>query len=228
MRTTTHGAFLTQLTYVKLVNAYLVMEDDGLTLIDTAMGGAHKGILAAAQALGAPIRRIVLTHAHVDHVGTLDTLAPELAEAEILIGDREARLLAGDKSLDPDEPKGRLNSFKTTKTQPTRTVTAGDRIGSLQVLAAPGHSPGQIALLDTRDRTLIAGDAYITVGSVATSAKGDWHFPFPAIGAWHRPTALQTAHELRALDPSRLAAGHGLVIEAPVPMMDAAIARGLG
>lgn len=228
MKTTSHGANLTQVTYCRLVNAYLVSEDDGLTLVDTAMGGAHKGILAAARTLSAPIRRIVLTHAHFDHVGTLDKLAPELAGVEVMIGAREVRFLAGDKSLDPDEPEGKLASFKATKTQPTRTVAAGDRIGSLEVVAAPGHTPGQIALLDVRDRTLIAGDAYATIGSVATSAKGAWQFPFPALGAWHRPTALETARALRALDPARLAAGHGPVVESPGAAMNAAIAQGLG
>jgi glyoxylase-like metal-dependent hydrolase (beta-lactamase superfamily II) len=226
MRTTAHGSNLIQLTHLRLLNAYLVREDDGLTLVDTTMGRAHRGILAAATALGAPIRRIVLTHAHLDHVGTLDALAAELPGVEVLIGTREARLLAGDRTLDPDEPKGRLASFKQTRTQPTGTLDPGDRVGSLEVAAAPGHTPGQIALLDVRDRTLIAGDAFITIGSVATSAKGDWRFPFPALGAWDRATALRTARELRALEPSRLAAGHGPVVDAPAAAMDAAIARG--
>lgn len=228
MRATTYGEHLTQLTYLGLINAYLVREDDGLTLVDTALARAASGILAAAERLGAPIRRIVLTHAHLDHVGTLDALATRLTDAEVLIGTREARLLAGDRSLDPDEPRGRLASFKTTRTRPTRTLGAGDRVGSLLVVPAPGHTPGQVALLDDRDRTLIAADAYITVGAVATSAKGDWRFPFPALGAWHRPTALRSARELRALDPTRLAAGHGPVIDAPGAAMDAAISRADG
>jgi hypothetical protein len=45
------------------------------------------------------------------------------------------------------------------------------------------------------------------------------------MATWHRPTALQTARDLRALDPARLAAGHGPIVEAPGPAMDAAIAR---
>jgi hypothetical protein len=44
-------------------------------------------------------------------------------------------------------------------------------------------------------------------------------------GTWHRPTELETARALRALDPARLAPGHGKVVEAPGPAMDEAIAK---
>ena len=218
-----------KVTQLGMVNAYLVREDDGLTLVDTLMVRGAKRILSAASALGAPIVRIVLTHAHGDHIGSLDDLAAELSGVEVLISEREARLLRKDKSLDPGEEKGKLRGgYSGAKTRPTRTVAPGERIGSLEVVAAPGHTPGQIALLDTRDRTLICGDAYSTLGGVATTARVNPRFPLPALASWHRPTALESARALRALDPARLAPGHGKIVDAPLPAMDAAIARGAG
>jgi glyoxylase-like metal-dependent hydrolase (beta-lactamase superfamily II) len=209
------------------VNAYLVREDDGLTLIDTMLPRSAKPILAAAEREGAPIVRILLTHAHVDHVGSLDALHAALPQAEVLIGARDARLLAKDMTLDPGEPQVKLRGgYPGTETRPTRTLQAGDRVGSLEVHAAPGHTPGQIALLDTRDRTLYCADAYSTLGGVATTAKINPKFPLPATATWHKPTALDTARALRGLDPARLAPGHGKVVEAPGPAMDAAIAKG--
>jgi glyoxylase-like metal-dependent hydrolase (beta-lactamase superfamily II) len=211
-----------------LVNAYLVEEDDGLTLVDTMLPRSEKQILAAAQALSAPIRRIVLTHAHGDHIGSLDALHASLPDAEVLISTRDARLLAKDMSLDPGEPQDKLRGdYRGAKTAPTRTFEPGERIGSLEVVAAPGHTPGQVALLDTRDRTLYSGDAYLTLGGVATSAQRNLRFPLVRMATWHRPTALETARALRALEPARLAPGHGKVVEAPGPAMDRAIARGV-
>lgn len=225
MNVTQHGQHLTQLTRMKAVNAYLVREDDGLTLVDTMIRGSAKAIIAAAASLGAPIRRIVLTHAHGDHVGSLDALAQALPGVEVAMSARDARFLTGDKRIDADEPPSKpRGGYVTTKTRPGRLLTPGDRVGSLEVVAAPGHTPGQIALLDTRDRTLIAGDAFSTLGGVATSAKPNWRFPLPALATWDRPTALQTARELRGLDPTRLATGHGPVVEAPGAAMDRAIA----
>jgi glyoxylase-like metal-dependent hydrolase (beta-lactamase superfamily II) len=205
------------------VNAFLVDEDDGMTLIDTTFGrGAAKAILAQATR---PIVRIVLTHAHQDHVGGLDALAAELPDAEVLISARDAKLMAGDNSPEPGEPAGDKIRGYGAKTKPTRTIAPGERIGSLEVVAAPGHTPGQLAFLDTRDRTLFAADAYTTLGGVATTAKPNPRFPLPALSTWHRPTALETARNLRALDPARLAAGHGKIVENPGAAMDAAIAK---
>jgi glyoxylase-like metal-dependent hydrolase (beta-lactamase superfamily II) len=229
MRTTTHGQYLTHLARLPRrfpMNCYLVREDDGLTLIDTTFGGAAKPISEAAQALGAPIRRIVLTHAHSDHVGSLDALHALLPEAEVLISARDARFLAGDMSIDTDEPqfKPRGDYTKVT-TRPTRTLSDGERVGSLQVIATPGHTPGHIALLDTRDGSLIAGDAFQTRAGIAVSGTVRPLFPFPALATWHRPSALESARRLRALGPSRLAVGHGEVLESPLEAMDRAIAE---
>ena len=212
-----------------VVNVYLVDEADGLTLIDTAITGSAKAILRAAEETGKPITTILLTHAHGDHVGSLDALHEQLPDAEIVISTREARLLAGDKQLDPGEPVDKVRGgYPSVEARPTRTVEAGERVGSLEVVAAPGHTPGHIALLDTRDRTMFCGDAYATLGGVAVPAKPKLAFPLPYLATWHRPTTLATARELRALEPARLAPGHGRVIEAPVAAMDDAIAAAAG
>jgi glyoxylase-like metal-dependent hydrolase (beta-lactamase superfamily II) len=229
VRTTRHTDRLIRLTRLGAVNAFLVVEDDGLTLVDTMLSRSQDGILAAARELGRPIVRIVLTHAHGDHVGSLDALAAALPEAEVSISARDARFLGGDRTLDPGEPQSKLRGgYPTTSTRPGRELSPGDRVGSLEVVAAPGHTPGHVALLDTRDRTLIAGDAYSTLGGVATTVKTNPRFPLPAMATWDRPTALRSARELRALDPARLAVGHGTVVDAPAAAMDAAIAKAEG
>jgi glyoxylase-like metal-dependent hydrolase (beta-lactamase superfamily II) len=215
--------------YGGFVNCFLVREDDGITLVDTMLPGSTKKIIATAERLGAPIKRIALTHAHGDHIGSLDALAEALPEAAVIISTRDARFLAKDMSMDPGEPGDNpgKGSYPGAKCKPTRTVDEGDMIGSLRVIASPGHTPGHVSFLDTRDQTLYTGDAYSTLGGVATTAKGRWRFPLPAYACWHKPTALESARKLRALDPARLAPGHGKIVEAPAAAMDKAIARGV-
>jgi glyoxylase-like metal-dependent hydrolase (beta-lactamase superfamily II) len=218
-------ADVNRISRLGVVNAYLVPEDDGLTLIDAAIGGSADKIIAAAETAGTPIVRVLLTHSHADHVGSLDTLKERLPQAKVVISTREARLLAKDMSLDPSEPEDKLRGgYPGAATKPDRTVDHGDRVGSLDVIATPGHTPGHIALLDTRDRTLYCGDVYSTLGGVATSARVNPLFPL-ALFTWHRPTELESARKLRALEPSRLAPGHGKVVESPLNAMDHAIAR---
>ena len=227
MRMTRHGDALVQLTRLPRlfpVNCYLVREDDGLTLIDAALPGSAPAILAAAQSLGAPIMRIALTHAHGDHVGSLDALHAALPDAAVLVPAREARFLAGDLRLDPDEPQVKLRgSWQVCSTRPTGLLLPGDRVGSLEVIAAPGHTPGHVAFLDKRDGTLIAGDAFQTRAGIAVAGTLRVLFPFPALATWHKPRALESARALRARLPTRLAVGHGPVLEAPLPAMDRAI-----
>lgn len=219
-----HGEFLTRVARFGLFNSYLVREPEGLTAVDTGLPGSAPQLLKAASALGLPIRRIVLTHAHGDHVGSLDALHAACPQAEVLISEREARLLAGERGLDPQEPQTPVRGgFQRVNTQPTRLLQDGDRVGSLRVLASPGHTPGHLALLDTRDGTLIAGDAFQTAGGLAVAGVLRPLFPLPALACWHLPGALESARRLLALAPSRLAVGHGPVLDAPQAAMRRAI-----
>ena len=217
---------LTRISRLGFVNAYLVSEEDGLTLVDTMLPRSAKTVLRAAEQLGAPIVRIALTHAHGDHIGSLDDLAAALPGVEVLISGRDARLLEKDMSLDPGEPQGKLRgSYPGAKTRPTRTLSAGDTVGSLEVVAAPGHTPGHVAFLDRRDGTLLCGDAFTTLGGVATTDKMRLPFPLASMATWDPATELASARALRALQPSRLAPGHGKVVDAPLAAMDAALAK---
>jgi glyoxylase-like metal-dependent hydrolase (beta-lactamase superfamily II) len=215
-----------RVTRFAMVNAYLVEEDDGLTVIDTGMPGTAKAILAAAEGLGKPITTILLTHAHGDHVGSVDALHEALPDAAVVISERDSRYLDKVMTLDPGEPQTKLSgSYPGTKTKPTRTIAPGETVGSLEVVASPGHTPGHVSFLDPRDGTLYSGDAYSTLGGVATSAKINPRFPLPGFATWNKPTALVSAKALRALEPARLAPGHGKVVENPGPKMDAAIKK---
>jgi glyoxylase-like metal-dependent hydrolase (beta-lactamase superfamily II) len=224
MKVTASSNNLFQLTRFVAFNCYLVREDDGFTLIDTNMSGQAQPIMQEASKLGLPIVRILLTHAHVDHVGSLDALHDALPNAQVAISERDARFLTGDKSLDPSEPQVPLRGgYPICRTVPTLLLHEGDRIGSLEVVATPGHTPGHIAFFDTRDRTVIAGDAFQTQGGVAVSGTFEWLFPLPALATWHKGLALESARKLLALQPSELAVGHGRVLSQPQAAMERAI-----
>jgi glyoxylase-like metal-dependent hydrolase (beta-lactamase superfamily II) len=219
---------VTQISRFRVSNCYLVEEDDGLTLVDTSFRGSAATIRRAAAQLGAPITRVVLTHAHHDHAGSLADLRARLPDAEFSWSAREATLLAGHHEPEPGEPRGRLRGslYERSGVVADRLLEDGDRVGSLVAVAAPGHTPGHLALFDDRDGTLVAGDAFLTIGGLFVTTEFRWRFPFPALsGTWHAETALRSARRLCSLEPALLATGHGPLLRDPARPMREAVAR---
>jgi glyoxylase-like metal-dependent hydrolase (beta-lactamase superfamily II) len=216
---------LIQLTRYGLVNAYLVREDDGFTLVDTTLGGGADDLIAAAQAAGGPIKRIALTHGHGDHVGSVDGLMKKLgADVQVLLPELDARILAGEKVVDGKLP----GSWPKPEWRPDVRLSAGDRVGSLEVVATPGHTPGHVAFLDTRDRTVVAGDVFSSFGGVAVTSHFHLRFPFAAMATWDKAKDVESARAVRALDPTLLVVGHGPATASPGAKIDKAIANAGG
>lgn len=214
---------LWRLTRLGMVNCFLVREGDGGTLVDANLPGSAKGILAAVGKLGLPIRRILLTHAHFDHVGAVDALCHRLSGVELVIGQREARLLQKDFSLDVGETGKKLFGFPGIAAGPTRLLEDGDRVGALRSVFSPGHTPGHMAYLDERDGTLMAGDSYTTQLGVTAAGAFRISFPMAALFAWNKLRSAESAKKLLELKPTRLAVGHGRVIESPYGQMKEAV-----
>jgi glyoxylase-like metal-dependent hydrolase (beta-lactamase superfamily II) len=226
MKATPVGDDIIQVTRAHFVNAFLVREDDGFTLVDTTIGGGADGLIEAARSAGGEIKRIALTHGHGDHVGSLDGLKGKLGDSvEVFVPDLDARILAGEKVVDGKLP----GSWpKNVTTVPDVRLTGGERIGSLEVVPSPGHSPGHVSFLDTRDRTLLAGDVYTSYGRVETSTRFYWRFPLAYFPTWDKPIDLESARVLRALRPEMLLVGHGPATPNPGEAMERAIARAEG
>ena len=225
-----HEAYLHQLTFLPgffPVNCYLVEESDSLTLVDAALPYSAKKILKAAKKINKPITRILLTHAHDDHVGALDKIKQLLPNVPVHISSRDARLMGGDITLDPNEPNTPIRGGvpKNLKTRADILLQDGDQIGSLIAIAAPGHTPGSMAFFDTRNNTLIAGDAFQTRGGMAVTGQLQPLFPFPAMATWNKEVALHSAHKLLDYKPSLLAVGHGKMIIQPEKAINNAITK---
>jgi glyoxylase-like metal-dependent hydrolase (beta-lactamase superfamily II) len=213
---------LIQINRFKFVNAFLVREDDGFTLVDTTVGGGADAFIEAARNAGGEIKRIALTHGHGDHVGSVDALKDKLGgSVEVLMPDLDARIHAGEQVAGDKKPPG---SWPKLKTMPDVRLTGGERIGSLEVIPTPGHTPGHVSFLDTRDRTVIVGDTFTSIGGLAVTNHLFWKFPLAAMATWDKTKDRESAQKLRELNPAMLVVGHGPPVKDPARDMDQAIA----
>jgi hydroxyacylglutathione hydrolase len=139
------------------------------------------------------IRYIVLTHCHFDHTAHLREIA-DMTGAEICIHNLDAPGL-----LEDMQSLAIQFGSRSPGLPPDRLLSDGDRIGSLEVLHTPGHTPGSICLYRSEERALFSGDTVFTDG-------GFGRFDFPG----GDPTALgRSLARLGTLPVKGLFPGHG-------------------
>ena len=207
-----------QLHFLRLPvgHAYLWQGDDGLTLIDCGVPGSAALIDQAIRDLGrdrSELRRLILTHFHFDHVGAAAEIA-DWAGVSVFAHRDDAPFIRGDRPGPPpdlldwerpifDQVQAQLADVPPA--DPVRVdheLSDGDVIdfGGARAVAAPGHTPGSLAIHLAEPRVLFAGDA------VARAADGR-----VMLGVFNADPslALDSFGRLAELDTEIACFGHG-------------------
>jgi glyoxylase-like metal-dependent hydrolase (beta-lactamase superfamily II) len=151
-------------------NAYLVVDPDTLTalLIDTPPQTRDE-IVRLVGELGVTVERIVLTHAHWDHIVDAAALRDAL-EAPLLAHPAADARLASPGSSVMDLP------YTIGPVTPDEHLEEGDtvRLGehAFAVLHLPGHDPAHIALYSEADKVMLGGDVLFPGGHGRTDIEG--------------------------------------------------------
>ncbi len=200
------------------VNVYLIIDPDGLTLIDAGLARGGKKILKYVARLGGSpqdLRRIVITHADGDHVGGLATLKAASGatvyaspiEAEAIAAGRMSREL---KLSGPVRWLFALMSpwFKAKPATVDELVTGGQvlpPLGGLRVVDTPGHTPGHISLFAPSAGVLFPGDSLVSEGDRLVSSSESL--------AWDGARAIESARAQAALGARIVCPAHGPVVK---------------
>jgi glyoxylase-like metal-dependent hydrolase (beta-lactamase superfamily II) len=148
-------------------------------LIDTGLGVASMLECLSAFASREPVA--VITHAHLDHMGSAHEFAdcwahelePTLARGQGTLSGPELLTILGAEDVEFDPPGDVLvtalphpgydiAAYELVPVVPARSLVDGDVVDlgdrTLEVLHLPGHTPGSIGLLDEKNRILFTGD----------------------------------------------------------------------
>jgi len=200
-------------------NSYLIVEPDSLTIIDTGMPFSEKQTLRYIASLGRSakeIKRILITHADLDHYGCLAALK-EASSACTYASQAEAEAMAkGGSSRPVNRGIGRFQGFiihlmgkylKPTPIQVDEFLTDGHILpvlGGLQVVETPGHSPSHLSFYAPSVRVLFCGD------SMKSSDKG--LRASRSRNNWDQTLANESVRKLSTLGAQIVCPGHGPVI----------------
>ncbi len=201
-----------------IANPYLIVDTDGLTLIDTGLPGSDKKILKYMSERGyAPkdLACIILTHADIDHVGGLAALK-RVTGAHTYASAIEAEAIAKgtpSRAIRPLSFGRRFvmsvvrRFFKPKPVQVDNILFDGQVLpvlGGLQVLATPGHTPGHISLYSPSTGVLFVGDSIVSRAGALVSS-------LPA-NTWDAQKAAESVRRQSALSPRVVCSGHGPVV----------------
>ena len=200
------------------VNVYLIIDPDGLTLIDTGTAGTEKKILKYIAGLGrAPsdVRRIIITHSDADHVGGLAALKA-VTGARVYANAVEAEAIAAGRASRELKPRGLrrvlfglvAGLIKTAPATVDEFLTDGQVLpvlGGLRVVETFGHTPGHISLFAPSVRVLFTGDSIVA---------GDGELlPSRESNTWDMDRALEAVRLQAALGAQIVCSGHGPVVK---------------
>jgi glyoxylase-like metal-dependent hydrolase (beta-lactamase superfamily II) len=202
-----------------IANPYIIVDADGLTLIDTGIPRSEKKILAFIASLGKSpqdLKRIILTHSDLDHVGSLAALV-KATGARTYASRVEAEFIAQGKSSREPRSTGfslmrigiaLMKPFiKVTPFQVDEFLTDGQILpvlGGLRVLETIGHTPGHISLFSPSASVLFCGD------SMVTDSHGI-HGSRPPV-TWDETKAREAEAKQAAFGAKIVCSGHGPVV----------------
>ncbi|KNZ42757.1 MBL fold metallo-hydrolase [Acetobacterium bakii] len=182
---------------------FLIKSNDSV-LIDTGMPGQKNKIITEIERLNIPIKtikKILLTHHDIDHIGNAIQLQ-EATQAELWAPKEDVPYINGEKNR--PGLKGIISTImRPPKPIISHTYNENQSFGEIQVIHAPGHTPGHSIILYRN--VLFIGDLFRVV-----NGKFDL---LPRFMSWHHEEAKKSISILKNLNYDWICPSHGMPVQ---------------
>ena len=201
-----------------VANPYLIVDSNGLALIDAGLPGSDKKILKYITGLGyasSDLKWIIITHSDIDHFGGLSILKKK-SGASVYASTIEAEAMSKGSSSRQIIPRNFFRKLlmgvasRFMKPMPIyadEILSEGQilpLLGGLRVLETPGHTPGHISLFSPSTGILFTGDSIVSRNrGLVRSIKAN---------TWDETKADESARKQSALGADIVCPGHGPVV----------------
>ena len=187
-------------------NVY-VLVGDTLTLIDTGLPHNTKKILSyiteTLKRKPEDVSTIILTHAHIDHIGNVAELH-DVTGAKIAAHQADANFMEKKQTMPPSKslmirvvsPLIRVKPFTIDI-----RLTDGSQIAGTHIYHTPGHTPGSIAILKDDASALFIGDTILTPNATIEGPSERFTLDYTR--------AMESVHKIARLTFNVLLSGHG-------------------
>jgi glyoxylase-like metal-dependent hydrolase (beta-lactamase superfamily II) len=212
----------------QVIHPTLLHDEQHAVLVDVGMPGSLDEIKAFMEKAGVPLDHldaVILTHQDIDHIGSIQEVIKAAGKSiDVYAHAEDQPYIEGDKvpiKMTPEWntqmlsrlPKEMCEQAEAmlpapTSAKVTKVVSDGDVLpffGGVQVIFSPGHTPGHISLYHQSSKTLIAGDATVSI-------EGELLGPKPTATP-DMPLALKSLKKFTGFDIVRVICYHGGLVE---------------
>lgn len=199
------------------VNVFILDDgENGITIIDAGMPRSVNKIVDTVKAIGrtvSDVKQILITHADMDHIGSLGPLV-HITQAKVITGDLSKPYIES-RQAPPHLPvfmkpfTALITRLMISEVEVDQTVADGDVLpiaGGIHVIATPGHTPDNVSYYWERERVLFAPDL------LNMMTKDTLSLTKPIV-TWNMQIAKESAKQVLDLNPAYICVGHGRFIE---------------
>ncbi|WP_088010615.1 MBL fold metallo-hydrolase [Gottfriedia acidiceleris] len=213
---------LFDLSFKERTGSYIIFDDD-ITIIETSASPSHEYLLQGLKELQISfdrIKRVIVTHIHLDHSGGAGLLMEKCPNATLFVHPKGARhledptkLIASAKQVYGDDFDRLFNPILPIDSSKIYQVADGEELvisknRKLTFLHTPGHANHHISIFDSSSKFMYTGDTLGIYYPQLQKEIGTFILPSTSPNQFSSEATLSSSEKIQKYNPNAICFGH--------------------